>query len=426
MLVILLLASCTAALPTIPTSTVTPAPTTTSTPPPPYKMLSPEDMRSDLDELFRQIEKVHPDPYAKRSKEDVNRDRQALYKELDQPLTIVEFYRKLEPLITSLGDNHTRVFPPPDTRDEMYAHERLLPFEIEFEGEQAFITANYTENPDIPLGSELITIDETPLSSILSDAGAYQFLDLGWYLWLLHGSVPEYKIAIVPAGGNIPVELTVPGVTLNEINQQTTEPPVEEVTYNTLPNEKIGILTLNDFISIYEPVKKAFEQIQKDGVQNLIIDIRGNHGGYMESLDLFMNYLTDQPYQKCYKCALNRPWDNVSNRYHGNIYLLIGPYTHSAAVLLANILQDHQLATLIGEETAETSSFCAYVMIGGEPLPRTGLKYMVSSQCYVRPNGIVDGRGVIPDMIVKTKIDDIITGSDPVLDYTLKMIRDGQ
>ncbi len=110
MVVILLLSSCTAALPTIPTSTVTPAPTPTSTPPPPYKMLSPEDMRSDLDELFHQIEKYHPDPYMHRSKDDVDRDRQVLYEELDQPMTIVDYYRKVAPLIDSLGDSHTIVF----------------------------------------------------------------------------------------------------------------------------------------------------------------------------------------------------------------------------------------------------------------------------------------------------------------------------
>jgi hypothetical protein len=51
---------------------------------------------------------------------------------------------------------------------------------------------------------------------------------------------------------------------------------------------------------------------------------------------------------------------------------------------------------------------------------------MVSSKCLIRPNGIVDGRGVIPDMIVKTTINDMIIGKDPVLDYTLKLIRDGE
>jgi C-terminal processing protease CtpA/Prc len=311
--------------------------------------------------------------------------------------------------------------------DQINGYEKGLPLGVEFENGQAFITANYSDNPDIPLGAELLTIDGTPLSTIKQNLITHPGIYFAWKLWLLEGSSPEYQAAILPAGEKTPVNLTIPGMTFKEIEKRMlSDKPREEVTYRTLPEEKIGILTLNGFMSIYEPVKQAFRQIQEDGVQNLIIDIRENGGGRGESLDQFMNYLTDQPYQKCYKCAFIRPWENVENRYQGHVYLLIGPDTMSAAVILANILQDHQLATLVGEETAQTSSFCGYVMIGGEPLPKTGLRYMVSGMCYIRPNGIVDGHGVIPDMIVKTTINDQITGNDPVLDYTLKMIQDGQ
>jgi hypothetical protein len=404
--------------------TPTIAPTPTSTPTPPYKMLLPEDMRFDLNELFRQIEKNHPDPYAKRSKEDVDRDRQALDQELSQPMTMVDFYRKVAPLIDSLGDSHTVVFPSSDTIQQIDSYEKVFPLDVEFERGKAYIIKNYTDNPDIPLGAELLSINGTPLSTIQNKLIIKARFSFDWKLWLLNGSSSEYQMALLPNGESTSMSFTVPGLTYDEIDKQNAASQTrEEVTYRTLPNEKIGILTLNDFMSIYEPVKQAFSQIQEDGVQNLIIDIRENGGGHSESLDLFMNYLTDQPYQKCYKCAFNRPWDNVSNRYHGKTYLLIGPDTYSAAVLLATILQDHQLATLVGEETAETSSFCGYVVIGGEPLPRTKLRYMCSRQCLIRPNGIVDDRGVIPDTIVKTTIADQLAGNDPVLDYTLEIIR---
>jgi C-terminal processing protease CtpA/Prc len=236
--------------------------------------------------------------------------------------------------------------------------------------------------------------------------------------------MPEYQIDVLPAGESTPLRFVIPGLTINEMNQQIIEQPWEDVSYRTLPSEKIGILTVNTLTSI--AVDKAFRQVQEDSVQDLIIDIRKNSGGYPQTVDQLMNYLTDQPYQRCYKCAFIRPWDNISSRYHGEIYLLIGPNTFSAAIWLATILQDHKLATLIGEETTEPSSFCAYITPGGDPLPRTGLRYMVSTKCLIRPNGIVDGRGVIPDIIVETTVNDIITGNDPVLDYTLQMIRDGE
>ena len=422
--VILLSSSCTTAYQAVPTATVTPAPPPTATPTPPYAMLSPEDMRSDLDELFHQIEKIHPDPYTKRSKEDVDLDRKALYGQLSQPMTIVDYYRKVAPLIASLGDDHTRVFPPVDAYDQMDGYERFFPLDIAFKGEKALIIGNYTDNPDIPLGAELLSINNIPLSEIQSHWIPDLFLRFHRKLWFFFGSLPEYQVELLPAGESTLITFTIPGLTINEMNQQTNEQPWEAVTYKTLPGEKIGILTVNSLKSI--AVEPAFKQIQEDGVQELIVDIRENGGGYADTVDQLMNYLTDQPYQKCYKCAFNRPWDNISSRYHGKIYLLIGPHTFSAAIWLATILHDHRLATLVGEETAETSSFCAYVTPGGDPLPRTRLSYMIPTRCLIRPNGIVDGRGVIPDMIVETTIDDMIAGNDPVLDTTLKMIRDGE
>jgi hypothetical protein len=422
MLIILLSSSCTAAYQVAPTPTVTPVPTPTSTPTPPYAMLSPENMRSDLDELFRRIEKTHPDLYMHRPKADVDRDRQALYQELSQPMTIVDFYRKVAPLIASLGDDHTKVFPSDDVYEQMKGYERFFPLGLTFKGDKAFIVGNYTGNPDIPLGAELLAINNIPFSEIQSRW--LPNISYDWKLWFFFGSIPEYQIDLLPMGESAPLKVTIPGLTSDEWNQQFTEQPWEAVSYKTLPGEKIGILTVNTLQSI--AVKQAFSQIQEDGVRDLIIDIRRNSGGYFESVDQVMNYLTDQPYQKCNKCAFNRPWDNTSNPYHGKIYLLIGPDTFSAAVTLATILQDHKLATLVGEETAETSSFCAYVHLGGDPLPRTSLRYIVSSRCFIRPNGIVDGHGVIPDIIVEPTINDIITGKDPVLDYTLKLIRDGQ
>lgn len=422
MLVILLSSSCTAISPVVPIPTATPAPTPTSTPPPPYKVLSPEDMRYDLDELFRQIEKIHPDPYAKKSKEDVGRDRQAVYETLNQPMTIVDFYRKVAPLIASLGDDHTKVFPSDDVYDQMKGYERFFPLDLTFKGGKAFITGNYTGNPDIPLGAELLAINNTPFSEIQSRW--IPNISYYWKLWFFFGSIPEYQIDLLPMGESTPLKVTIPGLTSDELNQQITEQPWEAVSYKTLPGEKIGILTVNTFWAI--AVDPAFSQIKKDGVQDLIIDIRKNGGGTPQSVDQLMNYLTDQPYQRCHKCAFIRPWENISSRYHGKIYLLIGPDTFSAAVIAATALQDHGLATLVGEETTEASSFCAYIHPGGDPLPRTGLRYMVSTKCFTRPNGIVDGRGVIPDIPVETTVNDIITGNDPVLDYTLKMIRDGE
>ena len=110
-------------------------------------------------------------------------------------------------------------------------------------------------------------------------------------------------------------------------------------------------------------------------------------------------------------------------RFKGDIYLLIGPKSISAPIILGGILQDYDLAILVGEQTSDTASFCASAV--RSVLPRTKLEYSISTECYVRPNGILDDQPLIPDIPVETTLQDQLAGKDPVLDYTLEMIRSG-
>jgi hypothetical protein len=451
LLIVIVLASCTPVSPTkviLPTDTP-PPPTLTPTPEPApvtpirlgdYELLSPEDMRSDLDELFHQIETVHPNPYTKRPKSEVDLDRQNIYDQLDQPLPMIEFFTKVTPLVASLGDQHTQILFPEKIFPVIEESELFIPLEVTFDGQRGFITGNYSGNQDIPLGAEVLSINSTAISNIRKDAEPYEPDFFPFRLWLLFGSVPEYDVEFLLPGETAAVILDVPGVKFATImqNLETSEPP-DPVVYKKIPDESIGVLDLNTFTGIGPLLKKAFVQIQEDGVEHLIIDVRTNPGG--SDIGPTMDYLTDQPYRICSRlyrapfkgygsgepreleCVLLQPFD-AAERFTGKLYLLIGPDSFSAPIILANILQDYGLATLIGEETPDTASFCASAV--DSYLPRTKLPYRISVECYVRPSGVLDDLPVIPDITVETTIEDQIAGRDPVLEYTLELIRSGQ
>jgi C-terminal processing protease CtpA/Prc len=219
---------------------------------------------------------------------------------------------------------------------------------------------------------------------------------------------------------------------------ETSGPP-DPVVYTKVPDQLIGVLDINTFTGIGPLLKKAFVQIQEDSVEHLIIDVRTNPGG--SDIGPTMDYLTDQPYRICSRfyrapfkgygsgepreleCELLQPFD-AAERFTGRLYLLIGPDSFSASIIFANILQDYGLATLIGEESPDSASFCASAV--DSYLPRTKLLYRISVECYVRPSGVLDDNPVIPDIVVKTTIEDQIADRDPVLEYTLQLIRSGQ
>jgi hypothetical protein len=459
LLIVFVLASCTPASPTnviLPTDTP-PLPTLTPTPEPApetpirlgeYELLAPEDMRYDLEELFHRIETTHPDPYAKRPKAEVDLERQKIYDELDHPMTMFDYYDKVAPLVTRLGDLHTQVIIPNKLFGSSPPDEKFIPLEVDFTGQQAFITIDASGNSDTPVGSELLSINDEPITNIHSELInhnlRYYPFPLG--LWIMNGSVSQYEIEIIRPSETSPVRVNIPGLSLTEISQNASQDlsqPWEPVTYTKVPDEPIGILTINTFEEIGPLLTPIFAQIQEDDISSLIIDIRLNGGGKYVIVDSLMDFITDKPYKHCSKsyeapfkgygsgaprevpCEVIQPF-NTTERFQGEFYLLIGPQTFSAAITFSTILQDYGLATLVGEATNDVASYCANIVLEGTPLPRTGLLYTVSRTCYVRPSGILDNNPVVPDIIVKTTIEDQIADRDPVLEYTLDMIRNNR
>jgi hypothetical protein len=455
-LLISILVACSSApsLTPSPTETPTAVPTFTPTPIPTpirlgkYELLSPEDMRYDLDELFHRIETTHPNPYTKRPKSEVDLDRQKIHDEIDNPMTMFDFYNKIAPLVVSLGDFHTQVILPSDIFGGSPSKEKFLPFEVQFTGERGFAAIDFTGNSDIPPGTELLTINGTAIAIVQSELLLH---NLRYYpfpvgFWILNGSLPEYQVEMLRPGETTPIMLTIPSLTAAEFDQNAVpaeSKPWEPVAYSKVTNEPTGILTVNTFGEIGPLLTPIFAQIRADGVLHLILDIRLNGGGKYDVVDSLMDFLTDKPYKHCSKsyeapfkgygagaprevaCELIQPF-NAAERFQGKLYLLIGPQTNSAAITFATILQDYDLATLIGEETYDVASYCANIVLEGTPLPRTGLMYTLSKTCYVRPSGVLDDNPVIPDINVETTIEDQIAGRDPVLKYTLDMIRSGQ
>lgn len=428
-----------------PTLSITPTPLSISDPLllGDYARVSPEEMQADLDELFLQLENTHPYLYAKRSKAEVDHERQQIYNGFEQAITNVEFFRVVAPLVASLGDKHTAVSLPDKVMEQIAGSEVFFPLGVKFDDQRGFITENYSSNLDIVLGTELLEINGVTLADI-QRLSTYQDLDADPFflsLWFLYGSLPEYQVQVLRPGDASPQSFIVAALDVATIQQKAANAekyvPGPPLSYKQISQEQIGLLTINNFEEIIPLLKSTFTQIQADEIEHLIIDIRANTGGKYEQVDLLMRYLTAHPYQQCSRryfrlpdgnlpqeaeCSLKEP-SNTPSRFEGTIYLLIGPDTFSAAITFATILQDYDLAILIGEETHDTASYCAFV---GEPqILSLNSFYLCSERCFVRPNGVLDENGVIPDIMVETTVLDELDDHDPVLAYTLDLIKSG-
>jgi carboxyl-terminal processing protease len=122
-------------------------------------------------------------------------------------------------------------------------------------------------------------------------------------------------------------------------------------------NAETGYLRINKFAErTYEAFMQGMEKLQKQGMKQLILDLRGNGGGLMkEATDIADEFLSEdklivytegehvQRYN--YKCKRDGIFET------GKLEVLIDESTASASEVLAGALQDWDRATIIGRRS---------------------------------------------------------------------------
>ncbi len=118
-----------------------------------------------------------------------------------------------------------------------------------------------------------------------------------------------------------------------------------------------GYIKLNKFSgTAYEEFMKALEDLQKNSIKKLVLDLRDNGGGFMEeAVDIADEFLSDD------KLVVFTEGLNVKRREYkckrpglfeeGELIVLVDELAASASEVLAGALQDWDRATIIGRRT---------------------------------------------------------------------------
>ena len=133
--------------------------------------------------------------------------------------------------------------------------------------------------------------------------------------------------------------------------------PVSSVDAAYMVNKTTGYIKLNKFTEkSYEEFMAALESLQKQGLQQLIYDLRGNGGGYMnEAIDMADEFLDGD------KLVVYTEGTNSKKREYrckrpglfekGKLTILLDELSASASEVLAGALQDWDRADIIGRRT---------------------------------------------------------------------------
>ena len=76
------------------------------------KLHNPRELHNDVDYAYKKLQKLHPDLYWYICKDDLDKKFNTLKNSLSKPTSSKDFYKQLAPVIASIKQGHTAIYPP--------------------------------------------------------------------------------------------------------------------------------------------------------------------------------------------------------------------------------------------------------------------------------------------------------------------------
>ena len=158
-----------------------------------------------------------------------------------------------------------------------------------------------------------------------------------------------------PKGTSITMEVERPNQGKKTLNLTRDEIKIPDVPYSGIIKDKIGYIKLNSFTqTAHADVLKAFQKLKSEGMEQLVLDLRGNGGGLLIEAVKIVNMFVPknqtvvttkgriQEENKVYK-ALDNPTD-----LEIPLVVLIDEGSASASEIVSGSLQDLDRAVIVG------------------------------------------------------------------------------
>jgi carboxyl-terminal processing protease len=231
---------------------------------------------------------------------------------------------------------------------------------------------------------------------------------------------------IGPAGTSVHLTIARPGQAQPiEVDVKREKIVVKSATGKMLDGgiAYIHITTFGDQTA--EELKQALQDVMAQKPKGIILDLRYNGGGYLETaIDVASQFLDDGPvlYEQ-YGDGQKKSYDVVPGGLATDtkvpMVILINEWSASASEIVAGALQDAGRAKLVGVTSYGKGSVQNWV-----PLQDNQGAVRVTIAKWLTPGGrAIDGVGLTPDVYVSMTVAELEKNLDPQLDAAIKTLQ---
>jgi len=226
--------------------------------------------------------------------------------------------------------------------------------------------------------------------------------------------------ALIREGENDTITLTVEREGIGQIQAEVTREKLETQTVaGKMLTDTIGYLAISQFTGLTsDQFADVYQQLQEDGLQKLLIDLRGNPGGLVTAVcDTLRQILPEglivytedkQGNREEYTCEGETPLDIP-------LVVLVDENTASAGEIFTGAVKDYGVGTIVGTQT-----FGKGIVQDFYTLPDQSVVKLTVAHYYTPKGNDIHGVGIAPDVEVEQPED---AESDVQLEKAIEVLK---
>ncbi|MBX4195866.1 S41 family peptidase [Candidatus Parcubacteria bacterium] len=325
-------------------------------------------------------------------------------------------YGAIQGMVSSLGDPYTVFFPPVESKQfasDIKGSFTGVGMEVGIQNGSLTVVAPLKGSPaeaaGLRAGDRILKIDDKDTVNLSTEEA----------VTLIRGAEgTPVNLTISRTGKPLPFEI--------RIVRQVINIPVIET--KNLGNGIFYIALYSFTENSPQLFRGALREFIESGSGKLVLDLRGNPGGYLEAaLDMASWFLPpgavvireDYGGEKEETIFRSKGYNVFNDNL--KMVILVDAGSASASEILAGALSEYGKATLIGEKTFGKGSVQELVPVTGD----TSLKVTIAR--WLTPNGFsISKQGITPKIEVKRTEADFKAGRDPQLDRAVEFLKTGK